>query len=130
MTWPRGWALSEVFWTPDEKKNWADFVSRTENQFKRSDVAEIKYSKAIYDAMIKTHIQDNRLRVEMGTEVPGLDIFYTIDGGMPDNFSPKYSQAFEIPEGPVTLRVITYRNGLPIGHLITLTPEELRKRAE
>jgi hexosaminidase len=36
---------------------------------------------------------------------------------------------FDLPEGgPVTLRVITYRNGKPIGHLITLNPEDLRRR--
>ena len=33
MTYPRGWALAEVFWTPDEKKNWDNFVQRVENQF-------------------------------------------------------------------------------------------------
>jgi hexosaminidase len=56
--------------------------------------------------------------------------YFTIDGGMPDDFSPKYSQSFEIPDGPVTLRVITYRNGAPIGHLITLKPADLKARAE
>jgi len=34
-----------------------------------------------------------------------------------------------MPDGPITLRVITYRNGKPIGHLITLRLEELKKRA-
>lgn len=130
MTWPRGWALAEVFWTPDENKNWENFVKRVENQFTRSDVAEVKYSKAMYDAIIRTRMKDGKLWVEMEPEAPGLDIYYTIDGGMPDNFSPKYTQSFEIPEGPVTLRVITYRNGAPIGHLITLKPADLKARAE
>jgi hexosaminidase len=67
--------------------------------------------------------------VEMAAEVPGIDIFYTIDGAMPDKYSPKYGNTFELPEGPITLRVVTYRNGEEIGHLITLKPEDLKERA-
>ena len=84
MTWPRGWALAEVFWTPDEKKNWENFVQRVENQFNRSDVAVVNYSKAMYDAIVNTRMKDGKMWVEMASEVPGLDIFYTIDGRMPD----------------------------------------------
>jgi hexosaminidase len=64
----------------------------------------------------------------MESELPGLDIFYTIDDTMPDSYSTKYTKPVELPDGPVTLRVITYRNGKPIGHLITLKPEDLKKR--
>jgi hexosaminidase len=105
MTYPRAWALSEDFWSPNETKNWDNFVQRVEYQFQRSDLAGINHSKA------------------------GLDIYYTIDGTMPDNYSLKYTQPVLIPEGPVWLRVVSYRNGSPIGHMIILTPEQLKKRA-
>jgi len=130
MTWPRGWALAEVFWTPNEKKNKDNFVERVENQFGRADVAGVNYSSAMYDAIVSTSIKDSKMWVEMASEVTGLDTYYTIDGGMPDSFSPKYSKPFELPEGPITMRVITYRNGSPIGHLITLKPEDLKRRVE
>jgi hypothetical protein len=68
------------------------------------------------------------MTVDMDSEVPGLDIYYTIDGAMPNTYSPKYSKPFEIPEGPVTLKVVTYRNGKQIGHLIILNPDVLKKR--
>jgi hexosaminidase len=128
MTWPRSWALAEDFWTPDAKKNWENFVVRVENQFTRSDVAEVNYSRAMYDAIVKARSRHDKLWVEMETEVPGLDIYYTYDGGMPNQYSPKYEKPFELPEGPVTLRVVTYRSGTPIGHLITLKPEQLKER--
>ncbi len=129
MTWPRSWALAEDFWTPDEKKNWENFVLRVENQFGRSDVAGVNYSRAMYDAIVKASMKNGKIWVEMETEVPGVDIYYDIDGGMPGIYSPKYTQPFEMPEGPVTLRVVTYRNGAPIGHLITLRPNDLKARA-
>ena len=68
------------------------------------------------------------MTLEMESELPGLDIFYTVDDSMPDSYSLKYTKPVELPEGPVTLRVITYRNGKSIGHLITLNPDDLKKR--
>ena len=130
MTWPRGWALAEDFWSPKEVKNWVNFVQRAEKQFDRDDIAGINHSLAIYDAIINVREKDGKMTVEMDSEVPGLDIFYTVDGAMPNTYSPEYSKPFDIPDGPVTLRMITYRNGKSIGHLITLKPEDLKKRAK
>jgi len=129
MTWPRGWALAEDFWSPNASKNWANFIQRVEKQFDRADIEGVNYSPAIYDAIINVNGKDGKMTVEMDSEVSGLDIYYTIDGAMPNLYSPKYSKPVELPEGPVTVRVVTYRNGKQIGHLVTLTPEELKKRA-
>jgi hexosaminidase len=129
MTWPRGWALAEVFWTPQDKRDWDDFIDRVENQFIRSDIAEVNYSKAIYDPVISVRKRNGKSMVTMETEAPGLDIYYTVDDDMPDKYSPLYSGPFALPEGgPVTLRVITYRDNKPIGHLITIRPDDPRLR--
>jgi hexosaminidase len=130
MLFPRAWALSEVYWSPKESKNWDNFIGRVEKQFGRSDVAEINYSKAIYDPIIKTSTKEGKLWLTIDTEAPGMDIYYTIDDAMPDAYTSKYSLPVQLPEGPITLRVVTYREGKPIGHLITLKRDELEKRAE
>lgn len=128
MTWPRGWALAEDFWSPKESKNWSGFVDRVENQFERSEIEGVNYSSAIYDAVINAKGKEGKITLEMESEVPGLDIFYTLDGAMPGIYSPRYTKPVEVPEGPVTVRVATFRNGKQIGHLITLKPEDLKKR--
>lgn len=128
MTWPRGWALAEDFWSPISSKNWTNFIQRVENQFLRADLEGVNYSTAIYDAIINVKGKEGKMTAELGSEVPGLDIYYTIDGAMPNTYSPKYIKPVDIPEGPVTLRVVTYRDGKQIGHLITLKPEDLKKR--
>jgi hexosaminidase len=46
---PRMSALSEVLWTPKEKKSWSNFEKRLINQFKRYDWLGINYSKAYFD---------------------------------------------------------------------------------
>lgn len=49
MIFPRLSALSEVLWSPKEKKNWADFEKRMQVQFKRYDLWKANYSRAYYD---------------------------------------------------------------------------------
>ncbi|MBK7475425.1 MAG: family 20 glycosylhydrolase [Haliscomenobacter sp.] len=128
MTYPRAWALAEVYWSPKETKNWEGFASRMETHFDRSDAAGVNYSRACYDPIVKTRTQDGKWLLELSAEMPGLDIYYTIDGAMPNRYSPKYAQPVELPKGPITLRVIAYRNGKPIGNMITLKRDELEKR--
>lgn len=129
MTWPRGWALAEDFWTSNEKKDWADFVRRVEAQFDRSEIEGVNYSRAIYDPVITSEVKDGKIIVTMESEVTGLDLFYTIDDAIPGKYSPKYSKPIQLPDGgPVTLRVTSYRDGKPMGHLITLSADDLKKR--
>src|SRR5215217_711814 len=45
MLFPRLDALSEVLWSPREKRNYTDFISRLKSQFKRYDLLKISYSK-------------------------------------------------------------------------------------
>lgn len=128
MTYPRAWALAEVYWSPKEGKNWPDFAQRMESHFERADVANVNYSRAVYDAIVKTSQKGDKLQLELEGEIPGLDIYYTLDDTMPDPFSTRYTQPVDLPDGPSTLRVITYRAGKPIGHLITIPRDALQKR--
>lgn len=49
MIFPRLMALSEVLWTPKEKRNWKDFERRLPYLFDRLEKQKINYSKAYYD---------------------------------------------------------------------------------
>lgn len=46
---PRMSALSEVLWSPKEKRDWNDFEKRLQTQFKRYDLWKVNYSKAYFD---------------------------------------------------------------------------------
>jgi hexosaminidase len=45
MLFPRLDALSEVLWSPKNKRNYVDFRRRLKTQFKRYDLLKINYSK-------------------------------------------------------------------------------------
>ncbi len=49
MIFPRMAALSEVIWSPKEKKDWAGFEKKLQTQFKRYDLWNANYSKAYFD---------------------------------------------------------------------------------
>ncbi|HEV8080020.1 MAG TPA: beta-N-acetylhexosaminidase [Chitinophagaceae bacterium] len=131
MTWPRGWAIAESLWSPKEKKNWNNFFNRVEKHFQRFDVADIKYAPSVYDPIFTvSRTADKTLRIELGKEVEWLDIYYSFDNTFPDHFSAKYTGALVPPKDAVMLKVITYKGKRPVGRMIAMPIEELKKRAD
>jgi hexosaminidase len=128
MLWPRALAVAESVWSPKEKKNWANFVEKVENNFERMDVANIKYSRGMYDAIITATKENGKLMAVIDKEIPDLEIYYSLDESTPDNFYPKYEKPVLIPAEVATLKVITYRNGKVAGRQINIPVKELEKR--
>lgn len=131
LLWPRSMAIAESVWSPKEKKNWPDFVTRVENQFERLDVARIKYSRSMYDPVFKTSVDEKgQLKVELQTQLSDLVIHYSFDETNPDEFYPAYKEPLIIPADALHVKVITYRDGKPIGKQINMPVEELLKRTK
>jgi hexosaminidase len=129
MTWPRGFAIAEALWSPKEKKNWLAFIPRVEAHFKRLDAASIKYAPSLYDPIFDAGKDEaGKLFILLSTEIPGLDIHYSFDNSFPDQFYPKYTEKIMVPVDAKLLRVITYKNGKPIGRMQHMPIAELWKR--
>lgn len=129
LLWPRGLAVAESVWSPKVKKSWPDFVKRVEQHFERMDIAKIKYARSMYDpAFIVSTDADDKLKVVLETELANLDVHYSFDETNPDEFYPKYDKPLIIPDDALHLKVITYRDGKPIGKQINMPIAELRKR--
>jgi hexosaminidase len=133
MTWPRGLALAEVYWSPKSARNWDDFVSRMETEFTRMDAADIKYARSAYNVIFtpKKGADRGEFTVGLSTEIKGLDIYYTFDLTNPDSHYPKYTGTpLKFPMGATQLNVITYRNGKPIGQQVNIKKTELAERLD
>lgn len=78
MLFPRISALSEVLWSPKEKRNWDDFQQRLLLQFKRYDLWRINYSKAYFDLKATVMPTDNfsGVRWKLETNQAGAEIKY------------------------------------------------------
>ena len=131
MTWPRGMALAECFWSPKVSRNWNRFTQKVESNFERMDIRQVKYAKAMFDPIftVKKDGKDSVL-IELSTEVDGLDIHYSFDNSHPDNFYPKYQQPLYIPKEAQVLKVVTYRKGIVMSRQIDMPVKEIRRRAE
>jgi hexosaminidase len=130
MAWPRLMAIAEVAWSPKLTKDWNKFTKKVEGHFAILDTLQIKYAKSIYDPIVTTTLNTKvELFANMEGEVGGLDFYYTIDESMPDQYSNPFIQAFLIPEDVTILRVISYRNGKPIGKLLNIPISSLKQRA-
>ncbi len=132
MLWPRSLAVAEVLWSQKSKKDWNNFAARVEAAFPRMDVQQVKYSRAMFDAIIspkKDYNANDSIVVDLSTEVHGLDIYYSFDNSNPDNFYPKYTGTLNIPKDASWLKVITYRDGKPIGQQINVPVADLKRRA-
>lgn len=87
MAFPRILAMSEVLWSPTDKKNYPDFVARVDNFHQRLDALDINYANHLYE-------------VEGGAVTGGYElksilrnktIRYTTDGTEPNGTSDVYS---------------------------------------
>ncbi|MGI6574203.1 MAG: beta-N-acetylhexosaminidase [Fermentimonas sp.] len=131
MTWPRALALAEVLWTPRNKREIDDFLLRTETHFSRFELDNVKYATSVYDPII-TPIKNEagQMQLTFSTEFKDLDIFYSFDGTIPDNFSEKFQEGHpvNIPPGVTHVWAVTYRNNQPIGKWLSISIDELNKR--
>lgn len=132
MTWPRGLALAEVYWSPKSARNWDDFTRRMEGEFNYLDAASIKYARSSFNVIFTPkRTPDRDFEVDMTTEIKGLDIYYTFDDTNPDAYCAKYNGTpVRFPLGAAQLNVITYRDGHPVGQQVNIKKDELSRRID
>jgi hexosaminidase len=131
MTYPRAFAISETMWSPKWKKDWNEFVTRVEDHFQRFDFAKRNYAESVYDPLISVKKNnEGNLIVKLEPQIEGLEIHYTLDNNIPDQYSAKYGHEIIFTSDVDQLRLITYRNGTQIGRLISLRTEELNRRVK
>lgn len=126
MTWPRGWALAEVLWSPAASKNWEQFVEKVEKHFARADFGDIKYARSVYNAIVTPFLdEDSLFKIMLDTEISSLDLYYTFDNTNPDLYSKKYDGPLSIPKDATWLKAVTYQEEERAGKIITLRIDEL-----
>jgi hexosaminidase len=131
MLWPRSFALAEVFWSPKQSRNWNGFVHRTESNLQRLSKRDINFSTSFYDAIIEpSKDEKGNLQIKLDTEIEGFDLYYTFDNTYPDHHSSLYKKGekLDIPKDADEFRVITYKEGKPVGKMIVIPLADLMKR--
>lgn len=78
---PRLSALSEVLWSPKEKKDWGKFEQKLEDQFKRYALWKANYSKAYYDlkSFIRPAFDGKGVQLEVEPKTPSQKWTTTVE---------------------------------------------------
>ncbi len=84
----------------------------------------------MYNAIITPYYTEKSdVRIELVPELSDLTIYYTFENIDPDSYTPQYKAPLTIPKDATWLRVVTYRDGKPIGKVITLKTADLIKQS-
>ena len=96
MVLPRLLALSEVDWSPREKRDWASFQDRLPGQFEHLDALGYNFRVPDVSGLATDSVAPEQVRVELAVAAPVAEIHYTTDGSEPTKDSPRYRRPFTI----------------------------------
>jgi hexosaminidase len=96
MVLPRLLALSEVDWSPREKRDWASFQDRLPGQLEHLDALGYNFRVPDVSGLATDSVAPEKVRVELAVAAPGAEIHYTTDGSEPTKDSPRYRRPFTI----------------------------------
>ena len=130
MTWPRSLAISECLWSPNENKNWNDFINRTEKHFERFDAAEKKYAPSMYEPIFNFARNSNgEILVKLTPETEGVTFHYSFDYSYPDKYYPIANNSdVVVPKDADLMRIICVKNGKQVGRFIDVPVSGMLKR--
>ncbi|NSL88161.1 family 20 glycosylhydrolase [Chitinophaga sp. Mgbs1] len=92
MAYPRAIALSEVLWSPAEKRNYNNFVNRLRNNLPMLILKGVNYAKHVFE--VTGALQENKkggLEVALDAKLNAGVITYTLDSSAPTPSSAVYA---------------------------------------
>jgi hexosaminidase len=121
MLFPRMLAMSEVFWSPKESRNWESFLARMPVQLARLDALGVNYRVPDPLGLIaERKVLEDRTRVAMNSVVPASVIRYTTDGSEPSASSPVYTSPIDVrvTGAPVTVAARVFMPNGRVGSVV------------
>lgn len=116
MILPRIYALSEIAWTPLNRKDWTNFSNiRVAEHLGRLDQTQTLYRVPTAIGAKDTTLLGESFTFELKAPVKGAKIYYTLDGYTPDATTNLYSSPFTVPVNLNGQRILKTRVITPSG---------------
>jgi hexosaminidase len=115
MALPRMTALAEVLWSQENALDWNDFRERLQMQFTRFKNMGVNYCEGSgkVEPTALFYSDEKPYSLMLQTEAAGTEIFYTLNGTVPDNNSFLYKGPIKI-DHDVTLSAVAYKEGIKL----------------
>ena len=107
MAFPRMSALSEVAWSPKEKRNLLDFLNRLDAHLGRLDELDINYRWPRLEGVKSKNVFIDDFMVDFKSKRKDVEIRYTTDGTAPTMNSTLYAKPFNVLES-TTINVVEF----------------------
>lgn len=120
LIFPRLAALSELAWSPKDKKDWAGFLKRLDTLCRHWDIMGINYAHSMFN-LDHCVIPDGNggLKVAISCIRPDVEIHYTLDGTEPTQKSKLYQDTLWVGE-PLIVKAATFMCGRQKGKTVNL----------
>lgn len=112
MAMPRMLALSEVAWSPKNRRDWNSFSHRILAHYNRLDLMGVNYRQPDLIGFQPEHVFVDQATVEFKKPRKEITLRYTLDGSDPDQNSALYTGPFKLNK-TTTVKVKSF---LPGGH--------------
>jgi hexosaminidase len=123
MMLPRLAAMSEVLWSPKDRRDPQHFFSRIESQLRRYQAAGNTYARSLYSVLMSAVLDTvkRQVLVSLTNESGDTPIRYTLDGTTPTATSLEYAGPF-MADRSLEIQAVSVKNGelvsAPTSHLI------------
>ena len=121
MALPRMSALSEVLWSPQAQRTWADFRSRMVRFYQRLAEMDVHFRVPPPEGLQRYLVITDTTHLALHKPVPFAVIKYTVDGTEPTQLSPTSTEPLRIDQ-PLTLKARTF---LPNGFMSSVSQCEV-----
>jgi hexosaminidase len=120
MALPRLYAVAENAWTPYENKNWEDFIRRLKVHTDLLDQNGTRYAKSVYNPWLHHRADGKNIKVWFSSEIPNVEIRYTLDGSIPHAASPLFESELLLDK-TTHIHAAVINQGQIMGNVISKT---------
>lgn len=112
MLFPRSAALAEMAWSPAEKQDWHNFLSRMGTELNRYRDLGIHFAPTVFEVRTTEELNaaKNAVQISLANQAGFGQIHYTIDGSPVTEGSPVYTAPVTVSL-PGILKAGTFENG-------------------
>jgi hexosaminidase len=121
MVLPRMAALSEVVWSPKEKRDWKSFYKKLPYHFSLYEAMGLTYSQSVNNLCFRIKEDENKINmVSIESEIPDAVIHFTTNDSMPGIGSKKWTTSLPVSQIH-TIHAAAFVDGKQIGKVFTKT---------
>ncbi len=112
MMLPRLAAMSEVLWSPKDRRDPRHFFSRIEPQLRRYQAAGYTYARSLYSVLMSAVLDTVKRQalVSLTNESGDTPIRYTLDGATPNATSLEYAGPF-MADRSLEIKAVSVKDG-------------------